>query len=141
MSRSTKSFDYSLILKAAGLVATSAAVATIVDLGAGEVNGDIVIDVTACEVASGDEIYTIFAQVSSSATFASDTYNLAGIPLGDAAALIGDTDMVEGRYILPFNNLIVDGTPKRYLRLYTLVAGTIATGINYTAYLARRVNG
>lgn len=142
MGRVTKTFDASLELKDAGLVASSAAAevdstAKIVDLGAGTVVGDIVIDVTACEVATGDEIYTIGAQISSSATFASDIYEVTSVKLGDATQIPGDVDMVEGRYILPFRNEIFNGTQKRYLRLYTTIAGTIATGINYTAYLAK----
>ena len=141
--RVTKTYDDLLELKDAGLVAASAAAtvsssAKIIDLGAGDYEGDIVIDVSACEVASGNELYIVGAQVSSSATFASDIYEVTSIKLGDAAVLPGDVDMGVGRYILPFQNRIANGVAKRYMRIYTTVSGTIATGINYTAYMAKK---
>ena len=51
-------YDDALEMKAAGLVAASAD-GSIVDLGEGLVDGFLVIDMTACEIASGNEIYTI----------------------------------------------------------------------------------
>jgi hypothetical protein len=132
-----------LPLKDAGLVATSAAaqvggVDKILDIGSGNYEADIVIDVSACEVATGDEAYRIGVQISDSATFASGFYEVVALSLGDASPLAGDTDMGVGRYIIPFRNQIADGVTKRYLRLYTTVAGTIATGINYKAYVGIR---
>lgn len=143
MPRVTKTYDSLLELKDAGLVAASAAatvdsVAEIVDLGSGDVDADIIIDVSACEVASGDELYIVGAQISSSSTFASDIYEICSLKLGDSAVVPGDTDMGTGRYVLPFQNRIGDGTAKRYMRIYTHVSGTIATGINFTAYLAKK---
>jgi len=38
-----------------------------------------------------------------------------------------------GRYTLPFSNED-NGTFYRYVRVYTVVGGTIASGINYTAW-------
>lgn len=141
--RVTKTYDDLLELKDAGLVAASAAaqvggVDKILDIGAGDLEGDIIIDATAVEVDSGNEIYTIGAQISDSATFASGIYEVTAIQLGDSVPLHGDTDMGVGRYVLPFQNRIADGVAKRYLRIYTTVAGTIATGINFSAYLAKR---
>jgi hypothetical protein len=138
-----KTFDINLLMKDAGLVAASAAAqvsaaAKVLDLGAGLMEGDVVIDATAVEVDSSNEIFTICWQLSTSATFASVWYSTAHLSLGHATPLLGDTDMGVGRYILPVNNVIADGTIIRYARLYTVVAGTIGTGINYTAYLARR---
>lgn len=139
MSRKTGIFDALLEFKDAGLVASSAAAQVdssnkIVTLGDGFFRGDMIIDVTACEVDSGNEIYTIGIQVSDSATFASTYYEVASLKLGDAAAIPGDVDMVEGRYILPFTNTIVDSEPLKYARIYTTVAGTVGTGINFTAW-------
>jgi hypothetical protein len=141
--RPSGTFDINLLLKDAGLVAASAAAQVsaankIIDLGLGDVEGNIIIDVSACEVDTGDEIYTIGVEISSSSSFASDIYRVAALPLGDAVPLAGDVDMAAGRYILPFTNRIADGVNKRYLRLYTTIAGTIATGINYTAYIAKK---
>lgn len=154
-----RTFDAELELKDAGLVASSAAAtvdsaAKIVDLQDGasagfkfsstneeaaEVWGDLVIDASAVEVASGDEVYTIILEGSNSATFASGIVPLAMTQLGDQAALLGaaDTDSDAGRYIVPFTN-VRDGVAYRYVRLYTVVAGTIATGINYSAYIGVR---
>lgn len=141
LNRHDTVFDANLEFKDAGLVAASAAaevdsVAKIVDLGVGYFEGRMVIDATAVEVDSGNEIFTIGVQLSSSATFASTIKEVASLKLGDAAALPGDVDMVEGRYILYFNNE-VNGTQYRYARLYTTVAGTIATGINYKAFCTK----
>lgn len=41
-----------------------------------------------------------------------------------------------GRYVIPFRNE-EGGTTYRYVRLSTLVAGTIATGINFSAFIAK----
>ncbi len=45
-------------------------------------------------------------------------------------------DSATGRYILRVHN-DVQGTRYRYARVYTTVSGTVATGINYIAYLTR----
>lgn len=141
MARNQKasSFDYDLRLKDAGLVAADAAAtvggaAKILDLGdAVRVDGRVIIDVTAIEVATGDEIYRIKTQFSASATFASGVIGGPQFHLGDSSTLIGESaDSVVGRYELPFCNEI-NGTKYRYMRLYTDVTGTIATGINYVA--------
>ena len=136
--------DINLLLKDAGLVASSAAAqvdasAQVLDLGDGRFEADIIIDATAVEVASGDELYTIVAEFSNSATFASGIVPGSMQYLGDAAAIPGggDTDLGVGRYKLPFTNVIND-THYRYMRLYTVVAGTIATGVNYSAFVTIR---
>ena len=140
MARVSKTMDSNLELKDAGLVASSAAAQVdganqILDIGTGNFEGDIIIDVTACEVDSGNEYYRIGAQISSSATFASDIYEVCSLMLGDSSVIGGDTDMTTGRYILKFQNRIADGVNKGYLRLYTTVGGTVGTGINYSAFI------
>ncbi len=144
-------YDNNLLLKDAGLVAADAAAqvssaAKIIDVGANEVQGDVVIDISAIEIATGDEQYEIVLQGSSSSSFASGVACLCSLRVGDGstiAAALGtggavDVDDTTGRFILPFRNER-NGTVYRYLRLYTVVTGTIATGINYTAYLAPKV--
>ena len=143
MSKVTKTYDDDLELKDAALVSSSAAAQVasadkIIDLGAGVLHGDIVIDVTACEVASGNEMYTVGAQISDSSTFASGIYEVTCIKLGSSRCITGDTDMGAGRYILPFRNTIANNVSKRYMRLYTTISGSISTGINYSAYLAKK---
>ena len=271
--KKTTSFDSTLVLKDAGLVAASAAatvsaVPKVIDLGSGNVEADVIIDVTAVEVASRDESYRIAIQLSDRADFLDDIYEIESIHLGavdydfvthvnritgynlvyDAptdgsdtgptagtatisntiAALAGATvpalpsatykidiaidgtnytlsvallvtdnwtgiaakiqaalraatsstetvaistgkilvtsattgedstvvlkkaskgstnipgsyDMTTGRYFINFRNNIANAVTKRYMRLYTHVAGTIATGINYKAYLSRDI--
>ena len=134
-------YDADLALKTAGLIAASAAVATVVDVGSATAffKGEVVIDVTALEIASNDEIYDIVLQGSTVAAFATDTAieELCSITLSAAEVKRTDSnsDSTTGRYIMPYTNER-NGTLYRYLRLYTIVAGTIATGINYKAYLS-----
>ena len=140
MARNQKdqTYDHELRLKDAGLIAADGAAQVggsdkILDLGASRVDGRVIIDVTAIEVATGDESYRIKTQFSNSATFASGVIGGPQLHLGDSSVLIGESaDSVVGRYELPFTNEI-NGTTYRYMRLYTDVAGTIATGINYVA--------
>jgi len=124
-------------MKAAGLVATSAR-AEILDMGAARFDGRAVIDITACEVASGDEKYVIIAQGSNSSTFANTVVNLGALPLGDSTTSLetADTAATSRREIM-FSNQ-VDGTIYRYVSLYTQVVGTIATGINFSAVLTTK---
>jgi len=136
--------DLELIFKDAGLIAADAAAQVggsnrIIDIGlATRFEAVMLIDVTAIEIASADESYRIIVQGSSSATFASDIENLAEITLAAAAVRPGGAKAsVIGRYELPFVNEQAD-TLYRYLRLYTDVGGTIATGINYKAFASTK---
>lgn len=136
-------YDTLLQLKDAGLVAASAAAtvassAKVIDLGAGRYVGDVIIDATAVEVDTGNEIYTIMCEFSNSSSFASGIVSGAMQYLGHNTPIPGGADAVQGvgRYILPFTNLI-NGSQYRYMRLYTVVGGTIATGINYSAFISR----
>ena len=128
-------YDDALNLKDAGLVAASAAESTILDLGSGFVEGNIVIDVTALEVASTDEIYTIYLEGSNVAAMTSGSVALAQIEMGNASAP-ADADTATGRFTVPFRNE-QNGSLYRYVRIYTKVAGTVATGINYSAFIAK----
>lgn len=144
MTRNQKdsTFDLATILKDAGLIAADAACQVggsnqILDLGAARMDGRVIIDITALEVASGDEEYNIIAQFSTSATFASVIVNGAALAAGDAAILEGaDTDTPVGRHEIGVTNEI-NGVTYRYMRLFTEVNGTIATGINYSARLVK----
>ena len=139
--------DIELIAKDAGLVAADAAwqvdsSAKIIDLGSATANFSAVavIDVDAVEIASNDEFYRLIIQGSSSATFASDIQNLAELTLGATEARPGGAiDSIIGRHEILFTNWMA-GENYRYLRGYTDVGGTIATGINFTAFFAR-LNG
>ena len=128
-------YDNSLLLKAAGLVATTTTESTILDLGAGLVDGYLVLDVSAVEVASNDEIYLVVLEGSNVAAMTSGSVSLASIELGNATAP-ADADTGTGRFVVPFRNE-QNGTTYRYARIYTEVAGTIATGINFVAFIAK----
>lgn len=138
--------DTLLILKAAGLVAADTAHA-ILDLGAGVLRGDLVFNWTACEIATGDEQYEVGLFGSNSATFASVVQVLGvyqfgkasviNTDLGGVAGAVHDVDTpATGRLIAPFINHY-NGTTYRYVRLATNVAGTIATGFNFEAFITK----
>ena len=139
-------YDGDLELKAAGLVAATADGSLILDVGSGLLDAFAVIDVTALEIDSNNESYEVVIQGSSDADFgtAANICPLASITLGDKLAtrlasgvLALGTDGTIGRYALPFRNE-QNGTTYRYIRLKTIVVGTIATGINYSAFVAKR---
>lgn len=132
---SAKTYDNATLLKAAGLVAASAAGSVILDLGDGFMDRDLVIDISALEVADGSEIYTIALEGSNVAAMTSGSVTLAEKQFGNVPAP-ADADTSTGRHVVPFRNEL-NGTLYRYIRIYTTVAGTIATGINYTAFLAK----
>lgn len=135
--------DDEMLFKDAGLVAADAAAQVdgsnkIVDLGLSRFDGVMFIDVSAIEVASGDESYRIKIQFSNSATFASGVIGGPQLHLGDSSVLIGESaDSTTGHYELPFCNE-VNGTLYRHARIYTDVAGTIATGINFVARAVKK---
>jgi hypothetical protein len=139
-NRKDSTFDYDLQLKDAGLVAADAAAQVggadkILDLGESRFDGCVIIDISAVEIASNNERFDIHLQFSDSATFASGVVSGPCLPTGALETLIGaDTDTTVGRYELPFTNEL-NGVIYRYARLYTNVTGTIATGINYKAYV------
>ena len=132
-------------LKAAGAVSTSADGTDIVDLGPGFAAFDVVIAWTACEVADGNERYDVIIQGSNSATFASGVYELVKTSFGDSSVNGDATDTPpSGLLVLSGSNVAItsatDGNtvgPMRYARIRTVVAGTVATGMNYEAWLTK----
>lgn len=135
-------FDAELEFKDAGLVASSAAAQVdsadkIVTIGTGYFRGKIIIDVSALEIASNDEIYDIVVQLSSDSDFGIAENIRDAVQLNLSASEVKrtdcDTDDSTGIYKLLFDNEY-DGTFYEYARLYTIVGGTIATGINYSAW-------
>lgn len=129
-------YDDQLNLKDAGLIASTTTGTTIIDLGAGIVDGFLVLDVSAVEVADGSEIYLICLEGSNVAAMSSGSVTLAQIEMGNATAP-ADADTSTGRFAIPFRNE-QNGTVYRYVRIYTEVAGTVATGINFAAFIAKR---
>ncbi len=133
-------FDAEMEFKDAGLVAASAAAtvdsaAKVVDVGDALFKACMIIDVSAIEIANGDEIYTIYVQGSTDGLFTNDatSCSFASIQLGAATPLLIGAVNTVGRYKLYFDNEH-DGVYFGHVRVYTVVAGTITDGINYTAY-------
>ena len=141
--------DGGLDLKTAGLVAADASGAALsggvafVDL-TGAANAyarfAVVIDWTACEVATGDEVYDIQVYGCAATNFTTD-YILTSRKFGDSSVTFQGVDTPpSGRAILYGDNIAhtsaTDGNSVealRYVRLSVDVAGTIATGMNFTA--------
>jgi len=129
-------YDDDLELKDAGLIAASED-GDILDLGAGLVDGFLVFDVSAVEVADGDERYTVSLEGSNVAAMSSGSVCLAKKVFGNLVVPMDAALSAAGRYVVPFRNE-EGGSTFRYVRLSTLVAGTVATGINFKAFIAKR---
>jgi hypothetical protein len=139
-SRRTYTYDANMLFKDAGLIAASAAAQVsgsnrIITVGDTFIKAVMQIDVTAVEIGTGNEKFGLLVQGSTSATFASVIETLAALDLGAASSGRWGSaqDSVVGRYELPFMN-VQAGVQYPYLRMYTFVSGTIATGINYSAW-------
>ncbi|MCZ6508817.1 MAG: hypothetical protein O7A04_12330 [Acidobacteria bacterium] len=137
--------DVNTKMKDAGLIAADArwqvsAANQYLDLGGaaevGRIDANLHIEVTAIEIASNDELYKLHFQLSTSATFASVIVSPLIVELGALEVLTGlqDTDSATGHYVFPVSNDF-GGTLYRYCSGYTDVAGAIATGINFDAWL------
>jgi hypothetical protein len=137
---STFPFDKTLELKDAGAVTSSAAAqvasaAKVVDLGPGDGNRNlmVVVDVSAITTAASDQKYEIEVQLSSSATFASDVLVANVLKLGHATATSSSANSATGRrFALAYAEQA--GVKRRYLRLFTRVAGSGSPSINYKAF-------
>jgi hypothetical protein len=130
-------FDADLELKEAGLVASTTSETTILDLGEGLVDGYLVIDLSACEIATGDEIYNVCLEGSNVAAMSSGSVCLAKKVFGNLVVPMDAALSSAGRYVIPFRNEEA-GTLYRYVRVFTHVAGDVATGINFSAFLAKK---
>ena len=134
-------YDNSLLLKAAALVGSTADGTLILDLGNGLIDADLILDVTAIETDTGDESYAVILEGSPDATFgtATNIAVLSRIVIGHHSATAmapQGFDSTVGRYCVCVRNEL-NGTTYRYARIRTVVAGTVATGINYMAWLSK----
>ncbi len=141
---SNRTYDAALLLKAAAAVSASADGSLILDVGAGLMNAEMIVDVTALEINSNDESYEVVLQGSSDALFgtAANIMPLASLTIGDHASTrlalhaMGADDAI-GRFLVPVRNER-NGTLYRYLRITTIVTGTIAAGgCNFSCWLAK----
>jgi hypothetical protein len=144
MPRNTnKTLDTLLILKDAVAVTASGAAQVggtnkIVDLGAGRVDGIVMVDVTAIDVADGNEAYSVVLQGSTTSDFSAGNQPLGCLMMGDSTVAnnLRDVDSVIGRFEVHFTNE-QNGTIYRYVRLYTLAAGTTPS-ITHSAFIAKK---
>lgn len=129
-------YDNALLLEAsaAHTTAQTDVGATILDLGAGLVCGHLVVDVSAIDVASTDEYYTLSLEGSNVAAMTSGSVELALIRMGNNLAP-ADADTSTGRFVVPFRNE-QNGTVYRYVRLVTKVEGTTPS-ITFSAFIAK----
>lgn len=136
---SQRIFDAALLLRAAGAAITATEVgATILDLGTGLVEGDLVLDVTALDTVTGDESYQFILEGSPDANFgtAANIKVMAELRVGGATgnAPNGSAD-VPGRFLINFRNER-NGTTYRYVRLRTIIAGTTPS-ITFSGFLTK----
>ena len=129
-------FDAALEVKAAGLVAATAA-GPILEIGEGLLDGFLVIDMTACEIENGNEIYTISVEASNTADMTTGSACVARKVLGNLVVPMDAAVSAAGRYVVPFRNE-EGGEIFSYIRVHTTVDGAVATGINYSAFIAKR---
>lgn len=110
----------------------------ILDLGDGRNDDTLVINVTALDVASGNELYQFVLLGSTSPTFASDIETLAWAEMGDTSVrTLGASqaaDSAAQRLELPFCNRRND-KEYRYLKLRLVAAGTTPS-ITFDAWVA-----
>jgi len=110
-------------------------VAKQVDLGDGLVEGYMVIDIDAIELAT-DENYEIKLQGTNTSGFGSDFVDLAMRELGHADTLVGTAAVgaAGNRLVVPFRNLH-NGTVMRYVRAYLLILNGTGETITTTIWL------
>lgn len=134
--------DSAIQLKDAGALTATATtqvggVDASIDLGSSRFQkGSVVIDVSAIDVADGNEVYIIDLQGSNTSNFAS-VQTVARIQLGDSTVNGSSTDSVIGRRMLYWDNVghvaAGEAVPQRYLRLRLTVGGT-SPSINFQAW-------
>lgn len=129
-------YDNALLLKAAGAVAATTN-HPVLDVGPGLFEGDLVIDVVSVESDSANEIFTLSVEASNVAAMDSGSVCTAKKVFGQLVVPMDAALTAPGRYVIPFRNE-ENGVIFRYIRLHTLVAGTIATGISFTAFIGKR---
>jgi len=137
---SQRTYDNALLIRALGAAITATETGSVIlDIGAGLADGDLVIDYSALDAATGDEAYHFMLEGSPDATFgtAGNIMVVAQLLVGGATATApnGAADAAAGRLLVPFRNER-NGTIYRYLRLYTKLAGT-SPSIIFQAFLAK----
>lgn len=112
-----------------------------IDFGSGKPFTEVklMIDISAIDVADGNEKYEIEWQLSDSPTFAAGVVVSDVTKVGDSSVTGSSADTVTGGPIVKTVNNEWQGTRYRYGRLFHRIAGTTPS-INYTAYATLRGN-
>jgi len=136
---SQATYDAALLIRATGAAITATETGSLIlNVGSGLVDGYLVVDVTAIDVTTGDEAYSLMLEGSPDAAFgtAGNIRVMSELRIGGATftAPNGAADGV-GRFLIPFRNER-NGTVYPYLRLYTLLAGT-SPSLTFSAFLAK----
>ena len=98
----------------------------------------LVLNVEACKVSAGDELYTVRV-IGSNVADRSDAEILATLELGDGGALpIGTVDTVAGDQRHVYFRTETNRTMFRYVDLHLDVAGT-SPSITFNAYMSARL--
>lgn len=108
------------------------------DTGGGFTEGDVVIDIQVSReiVAASGFFARLYLEGSLTSTFVT-IVPLALLEFGEAYAIqASGAKLGVGRYFTPFCNDF-GGTLYRYLRMYHMLGGTSATGIQYRAFLGK----
>ncbi len=135
-------FDAATQLKDAGAITGTGAGTVggqprVVNVGPAILSAVFVVDISALDVAGGDETYDIRLQGSSDPTFTTDVTVLASVVSGPSGTIGQDSQGV-GRRSTVFVNTGEDGAPKQYLRSYAVVgAGGGTASINYQAFITQ----
>ena len=129
--------DNSTAVTASGVGLDSAAAAQVIDLGSAEAEmyADWILDVSAIDVADGDESYQFVIEGSDDNAFAASE-ELARMHLGHNSVLVGSQSADAGRYVVGFGNKR-NSRAYRYLRLSFVVAGT-SPSITFVSRLSKR---
>lgn len=132
-------YDDATSLKDAGLVMTTATTYTssILDLGEGLFDGFLIIDLVAIETGHTDERFYLSMEGSTVALMTSECVALCTKVFGALIVPMDDACTAIQRYAIPFRNEEA-GEIQRYVRLFGNATGTVGTGINFVAFLAKR---
>lgn len=147
----TYSFDANMLLSDGAAAYTASGYAQnggidgILDLGGNQgvtplqqarMDAVLVMDITAIDIASGNETYKLKVMGSNTAAFLTATANLSSIELGKGASLVPATqsDSVVGRVEQLFTTERTN-TKYEFIKLYNELGGTTPS-ITYTAFVA-----
>ena len=131
--------DTKLALKDAGEITSTGygevdSAARVLNLGAGLVRGNLIIDVTRLAMQGNDQTYQIHLMGGSDAAFTA-TASLAVLEVGPAETTQDGKDSKLGRYVIPFENQR-NGTVYPYVRVRHVLGGT-GPVVNYVARLEK----